>query len=199
VARGKSREELIELLTIEYRKRDLDIAAPRIAMEAEKLRQSQKAFGRARGALFTLRTMGALGSAGVNAIRRGAQEDPEWMRPPPSASYPVRSGRRSAEVVLAADAARWLERAANESRRRVGPLVPIELWLTESVGGTVQVHLGEQAIGTLAPLAAEAFSGELSAASLFDEQPFVKGHIALIPDGESLLEIALPASRAADD
>lgn len=194
VARGKSRDELMQLLADEHAARGLDISPSALAVNAETIQVGLGPFGRARQAVRALRMVTELGSDAVHLVRGHGESDPDWLRPPEYASYPIQAGSSYASVSIDPYAGPVLARVAAEAPRHLGDLVLVDLWLTSGTGGAITVRLGEHTVGGLPSETAAAYAADLIAAhDIFDEAPQVPGR--LLPasaDTPAILEIALP-------
>lgn len=194
VARGKTREQIGELLTTEYAARGLDVAPSVIAYAAEAMELEQQPLGRLRGLVHVLRTLTTVATDGVEMVRGRTLPNPDWMQPPPRAAYVVDTTGPATAVAVDPDAEPVLARAAAEATRRLGPVVLLDVWLDADSDQHLRVHLGEHEIGSLHDGAARLFATDLRAATeLFDES--IRVRATLTPassERAALLEIGRP-------
>lgn len=195
VARGKTREQIGDLLAAEYAARGLDIAQSTLVFGAEMIELEQRPFGKLRGFVRGLQLLRNAGSAAAASGGNHAATDPEWMRPSPRATYRVDTRRPFVAITLNPGAAGVLDRAVAEATRRVGPAVFVDVWL-ERAGADEDVHvyLGEHDVGALSDEATRWFALDLSAAAeLFDEAVRVRAMLTPGATGRSAaLEIGKP-------
>ena len=192
---GKNLDQLRELVSVEYARRNSDAAPSTVALDAEMLQLEQQSFGRARSALKAIRMLTTGGADAIRLIRNATQHDPDWLRPPDRASYPVPTSRdRYVSVELDAATRDWLARIATEAPRRVGPVVLVDVWLSLDQQATQLVaHIGDHRVGTIKTADADAFDQVMRAAELFDEDPYFPGRLTHAGEpGPLALEIPLP-------
>ena len=194
-SKGKSLDQLRKLITAEYRARGLEPAPSVVDFHAEMLQIEQQPFGRARSALTAIRLLTASGAAAIRLLKHGSDPDPEWLRPPDRAAYPLIADRdRYLAIDLDVTAHDWLERVRAGAPRRVGPWVFVDVWLTrgEPVGPLV-AHIGDQRVGIVGADRTTEFDPVLRAAALFDEDLIVTGRLNSA-DGTrpAILEIPFP-------
>jgi hypothetical protein len=200
-SRGKTLDQLIELITAEYSARGIEIAPSMVDFYAEMLQAEQQPFGRVRTALKGIRMLKSAGGEIIRQIKHSSDGDPEWLLPPDRAAFPMIADRnRYTPVQLDAAARDLLERVRTEGPRRVGPWVLIDVWLAREVpAGALIASIGAQRVGTIPQSQANEFDHALRAASLFDEDPVVRGRLtAADGTGAIALEIPLPESQGVD-
>jgi hypothetical protein len=200
-SKGKSLDQLKQMITAEYSARGIEIAPSVIDFKAEMLQTEQQPFGRARNVLRALRMLKAGGGDMIRLIKHASDEDPEWLQPPDRAAYPMIADRnRHTPIEVDAAAHDWLERVRTEAPRRMGPWVLIDVWLSQEVAASpIQTHIGERLVGTLRHSDYDKFHGVMRAAALFDEDPFVRGRLTSSDgEGPATLEIPLPQGDPAD-
>jgi hypothetical protein len=195
-ATGKNIDQLKALVATEYGARGIDLPPFAVAWYAEMLQIEQhRPFGRVRARLKGLRIGAAGGKDFIRTIRGRVPTDPDWLRPPPRASYPVRTDRTHYVPVELDPAARaWMDRVQADAPRRLGPWTLIDAWLNrDQQTGQLTVHIGEHRVGTIHPDDTHRFDRVMTAAALFDEDPVVDAHIspADIADSTPLLEVAI--------
>lgn len=197
-SKGKTLDQLKELVAAEYSARGIDIAPSVVAFNAEMLQVEQQPFGRARSALKAIRMVKSGGADMIRLIKNASQGDAIWLQPPSRASYPVHGGHRYVVVELEASAHDWLARVWAEAPRRMGLWVLVDVWLTrESFASQLIAHIGEQRVGTIRQADVSAFDQIMSAAALFDEDPFLRGRLLGAQGSNSVvLEVPLPAYEA---
>jgi hypothetical protein len=194
-SKGKSLDQLKELIAAEYTTRRIEIAPSVIDFNAEMLQTEQQPFGRARNALKALRMLKAGGGDMIRLIKNASDEDPDWLQPPDRAAYPMIADRnRYTPIKLDAEARDWLERVRTEAPRRMGPWVLVDVWLSKNeIAGLIRAHIGERLVGTITPGDADEFNDVMRAAVLFDEDPFVRGRLTTTDmTAAVVLEIPLP-------
>jgi hypothetical protein len=124
-----------------------------------------------------------------------AKPDPNWLRPPARASYPVVTSRnRTSAVEFDPTAQEWIERLRVEPRRRIGPMIRVKVWLSrDEPSGRLIVHSGEQRVGLIRRTDEAVFDKTMRAAAIFDEDPVVDAVLAAPADRDwAVLEIRLP-------
>jgi hypothetical protein len=200
-SRDKTLDQLKELITAEYSARGIEIAPSMVDFAAEMLQAEQQPFGRVRTALKAIRILKSAGGETIRLIKHASDGDPEWLLPPDRAAYPMIADRnRYTAVQLDAATNDLLERVRTEGPRRVGHWVLIDVWLAREVpAGPLVASIGAQRVGTIPESQANEFDHVLRAASLFDEDPFVRGRLtAADGKGAIALEIPLPESQGVD-
>jgi hypothetical protein len=187
------------LFVSEYGSRGLEVPSPsEISVVADMLEAEGRPFGRSRQKWNALKLLRGVVGDTVGAVRHGVDPNPDWLQPPDEASYPIRAEGSCAAVILNEDALPRLARAAAEGPRRLGPHVLVDLWLSTPDGedveaGTVVVHLGDAAIGTLPALVAAKFAPDMAAAASLDELVYVPGRLtSTTADMPPILEIRQP-------
>ncbi len=199
-SKGRSMDQLRELIIAEYGARGIEIAPSVVELNAEMLQVEQQPFGRARSALKAIRMLTSGGADAIRLLKDDSGHDPEWLRPPDRAAYPMIADRnRYISVQLEASAHDWLERVRTGAPRRIGSWVLIDVWLTRNdPAGQFIAHIGEQRVGLVDPDGTAEFDHVLRAAALFDEDPIVKGRLSNADGtGPAVLEIPLPQSDVA--
>jgi hypothetical protein len=194
-AHGRSVDEITAMLIAEHERRGVDLPPHSAPILAEQIAEAQGPIGRARHVASSLRVLRDFVGLGVDIAKHRVPSNPDWMRPPDRASYPVRPGTEHGEVTLDDDAKPWLDRVARAAARRIGPMVTVQLWLTSSPegDGTLVVHLGEKAVGRLAAPVAARFAADMRAAHFFDEDPRTFGQLFVSPSHARIfLQISLP-------
>ena len=191
-SKGTNRAQLTELIAAEYNARGIEVAPSVIDFNAEMLQTEQQPFGRAKNAIRALRMLKAGGADMIRLIKHASDDDPGWLQPPDRAAYPMIADRqRYAAVELDAAAHDWLDRVRTEAPRRMGPWILIDVWLSRSeAAGQIAAHIGERFVGTVKHGDLHEFDGVMRAATLFDEDPFVRGRLTTA--GAVVLEIPLP-------
>ena len=195
-AEGKNLDQLKALVTTEYSARRIDLPPFAVAWYAEMLQiERRRPFGRLRARLKGLRIGAAGGKDFIRTIRGRVPTDPDWLRPPPRASYPVRADRTHYVPVELDPAARaWMDRVQAHAPRRLGPWTLIDTWLDrDQQTGQLLVHIGEHRVGTIHTDDTHRFDRVMAAAALFDEDPVVDARLspADTADSTPLLEVAI--------
>jgi hypothetical protein len=200
-SKGKTLDQLKQLITDEYSARGIEIAPSVVDFHAEMLQTEQQPFGRARTALKAIQMLKASGGDMIRLIKHASDDDPEWLQPPDRAAYPMIADRsRYTPVQLDAAASDLLERVRNEGPRRVGPWVLIDVWLArKDPTGPLVASIGDQRVGTISQTHANEFDAAMRAAMLFDEDPFARGRLtATDGTGAVVLEIPLPERQSVE-
>lgn len=195
-AKDKSHQAVVALLIEEYRARGLDLIPSTADVLAQGIELELQPFGRLRAGVQAVKALTDVIGDVPARFRSVRTEDPEWMRPPPRATYPAPHGRRWVTIALDPAAGSILTRAWADGSHRLGPLVDITLWLdTEPGGASISVRLGEHRLGTLPPDAAAAFRPHVAAAvDLYDESVRIRGRLLQsATDRPPLLEVGLPS------
>lgn len=195
--RGKDIDEITDILSAEYARRDIDFSPVEVGITAQALHLQQQPFGRTRSTLKGLRLL----KASVTDIVRTAknpttEEPPQWLQPPDRATYPMPHGRNSYIAVTAdPDGHRWIARAWADTHDRVGPFGLVDVWLTtDSETADIIAHIGGQRVGVIPASHADVYRQTLRAAAVFDEDPVTRGRLSqLQPPRPVLLEIRAPS------
>ena len=202
-SKGKGLEQLKALVVTEYGARGIELPSIEAAWYAEMLQIEQRPFGRVRSALKGLRMSAAVAREGIRMIRGRVPADPDWLRPPERASYPICTGRTHfVPVELDASALSWMGRVQAHAPRRLGPWTLIDAWLTrDDPTGQLVVHIGEQRVGTVRADDSSRFDHAMTAAALFDEDPAVPARLtsAHSPDSTAVLELSIPRAAQAGE
>ncbi|HSY15995.1 MAG TPA: hypothetical protein VK816_08420 [Jatrophihabitantaceae bacterium] len=111
-------------------------------------------------------------------------EEPEWLRRPERASYPVplMGGGRWADVLLDPGAGEWLASVTAGKPDHPGPFGRIEVWLSREGAAGIAVHVGVRQVGRLRDSDAGQFERIMRAAALFDEDPFLRGRLSTLAE-----------------
>lgn len=195
LARGKSRSELVALLTAEYARRGLDVSPAATVMQAGMLELEQRPFGKVRAGLAAFKTMATVTRDAVSGLRHAFHERPSWLEPVENALFEVpSSGRSWIPVGIAPEAAEWLARVAVDANPTPQLLTHCEAWLRPVAGAEgIDVLIGEQRVGRLDGPDAEAFRPALVAAARYQELPVVRAQLLWSGDeAERSLAIARP-------
>ena len=195
-AKGKNLDQLKTLVASEHSARGIELPPFAVAWYAEMLQiEQRRPFGRVRARLKGLRISAALGRDFVRMIRGRSPTDPDWLRPPQRASYPVRTNRTHYIPVELDPAGRaWMDRVQAHAPRRLGPWTLVDAWLDrDQQTGQLVVHIGEHRVGTLHSDDTHRFDRVMTAAALFDEDPVAEARLspAENPESTPLLELAI--------
>ena len=171
-------------------------------MEVQWAERSWQPLAGVRSQWLIVGSLPGLFAAATRDFTKRWDTGPDWMQPPPQASYPLVIGsRRSAVVHLDPGTDEWLGSVGRAGFRRLGDLVTVNAWLTQlpstgEAAGEIVVHVGERRVGTLSAAVAQEFAPELAAAAFYDEFVPVRG-ILLPADryGTAMLELRLPTPR----
>lgn len=199
---GKTVEEIIELLTVEYAQRDVDAGTAAIAAVADGMHFEQQLrrtpLRRVRSTVAGIGLVNGFLRDVVRAVRSDLASIPQWLQPPARAAYPLtRDTSHYTAITLDPDARSGLVRAWTETPRRVANLASVDVWLTRDTdtGGLV-AHVGDRRVGTIGPDQAGAYSEALRAAAMFDEDPVTRGWLLKLRSADALiLEIPAPQPR----
>lgn len=199
-ASGKSSEELVEDLAAEYAARGLEVQRPSLAVVTEDILLSRRPLGRARSAVRQARILASGGKLVVDHIRNPGERDPEWLRPPDRAAYPVRDHAPTGHVAVVLDPGveDLLGRVQQAALRRLPDGAVVDVWFTEERTADddqplVVVHIGAHRVGVVPTNRAAGFPAVFRAAALFDEDPVVTAMLAR-PGGRTwYLDLAAPA------
>ena len=122
VSRGKTRDELRALLQQELRERDAWMEPREVEMTIDLLATEHEPLGKARLALRGIKALSELVTVGhkiFEDVREPPEEkleetEPEWLKPPERAPYPIRTVRQHCVAVQLDPGARtWLERVVH--------------------------------------------------------------------------------------
>ncbi len=220
---GKSRDELRAMLRAEYERRGVGFSQLSIEVSVEAIERRRTPLGSATtsvqgvaaAAVQTWLMVGRIVSV-VKLIRGEGvpdlQEPASWLEPPEEAAYRVvadREGDRWMTVELDDSAAEFLERAHAAARPVLGGpeiLRPIDTalldaWLAwdttpPSANSRLVVHIGDQAVGVLAPRDAERYTDVMTAAARRHEFPRMSATLTTFDrEPHQLLEIRAPRER----
>jgi hypothetical protein len=176
-SKGKTLDELRALLAAEYAQREVDVAPSAVARHAAMLSLERQPFGRIRSAWKATRTLATVGSDAIHIYRNSSEPEPEWMRLPDRASFPIPVARTQyTSVELQPQIEVWLDQAYVHAPRRFDLYAFVEVWLSRD-GDSIAVHLGQRRIGAMRGGLVSVFDQVMSAAALFDEDPFVRGRL----------------------
>ena len=188
---GKSIDELRSLIAAEYAQRDIDIAPSAIELSVEMLSAERQPFGRLRNSIKAVRMLKDSGSDLVHQFRHPSV-DPEWLRPPDRASYPMIRSRRYMAVEIDDTALEMVRQAFDAAPERVGMFAMIDVWFTQDTEHVI-AHLGQQRVGKLPASAAAQYASTFRAAALFDEDPAVRARLSRSEaTGVVVLEVPSP-------
>jgi hypothetical protein len=213
VSRDKTRDELRALLQQELRERDAWMEPRQVEMTIDMLATEHDALGKARLALRGVKALSELVTVGHKIFEEASdpteeeleESEPEWLKPPERAAYPITTlHRHCVAVELDSGARTWLERVA-QARSQLFGETEVEIWLTweatpREVGALgLDVHIGETRVGRLDSDIAEHFRPAMDAAAERDEDPWTRGWLSKI-SGEMpyLLEVAVPETDPSD-
>lgn len=196
VARGKSRQELSALLTVEYARRGIDVSPAVVVMQAGMLELEQKPFGKVRVGLTVLKTMATVTRGTVSGLRHALEDSPAWLEPPDDALFEVPATDDAwVSVSIATDAKDWLAHVAADANPTPQLLTHCEAWLRPHETGPIDVFIGQQRVGHMDGPAADSFRSALAAAARYQELPVVRAQLLWSDDeAERSLALARPAS-----
>ena len=204
VKTGKSRQELSDLLERELQQRGLRADPVSIDLGVDAI-QADTPAERVRAGWRALRTIGEGLGGLVTELKNVGNPPPEWVRPPPKASY--RASRTIGEwITVAADpgAAPMLERALSTAVYNPLPddQVRFEVWLSwepdpVDTRSLIWVHIAADKVATLDSNQTGRFRADMEGASRTGQLPAVEARITRQagPPGY-LLELGAPASLA---
>jgi hypothetical protein len=209
----KSREEIRALLERELSERDLTTEPLLVERQVEMILADREPFGKTRFAIRALKQLkdsqASRGQGGLLKQVGGQgkpQEEPDWLKPPARAAYPVWSpGPQWTVVELDPASRQWLTRIAESDPARLTGGRWLEVWLTWTNGHAdtdprLAVHIGTEQVGKLEADVEQYFRPVMEAAAERDEDPWTRGRLSAISGPMSyLLEVELPASPPGDD
>ncbi len=208
----QSRDELRARLEQELSERGLSTEPLLLERQVEMILAEREPFGKARFALRTLKALkdsqASRGSPLKGAIERPHEPDdePDWLKPPDRAAYPVRSiSPKRTPVELDPAAREWLERIKDSDPSHLAGSRNLEVWLTRDSGNPADasrltVHIGTERVGVLRTDVEEQFRPVMEAAAERDEDPWMRGRLSASTGPlPFLLEVELPAAIPSDD
>jgi len=198
VVRGRSngldRSQRRKMLIEELGRRK--IALSPLAVEAQL---DAMELGPGRRAGRGLKLLAGLGSGVRKVIRDGVADPPEWLQPPPRASYPARTGHRDwVAVALDGDAGAWLDRVMVAAPNRINDTTTVTSWLAwdpepRTPDSRLAVHIGAPRVGIVDLAATKRFEPVMEAAERRQELPWIRSRLTSIGDGaRHLLELPSP-------
>jgi hypothetical protein len=211
----QSRDELRTQLEQELSERDLSTEPLLLERQVEMILADREPFGKVR---FALRTLKALKDSPAFPASRGGileqvserpdepDDDPDWLKPPDRAAYPVRGiSPQRTRVELDSAARGWLERIKETDPGHLAGSRDVEVWLTrgseDPVGDSrLAIHIGAERVGVLRADVEEQFRPVMEAAAERDEDPWTRGRLSATSGAlPFLLEVELPAPAPVDD
>jgi hypothetical protein len=204
----KSRDEVRALLERELSTRGLTTAPLMVERQVEMVLADREPLGKTRFALRALRqlkdsqasrdhSLGGMFEQGEGRI--APKDEPDWLKPPDRAAYPVWSpGPKWAPVELDPAARAWLDRIKESDPRQLAGGRELEVWLTWDSGhpaadSRLAVHIGAESVGMLRVGVEEKFWPVMEAAGERDEDPWTRGRLSAISGPMPyLLEVELP-------
>jgi hypothetical protein len=208
----QSRDELRTRLEQELSERGLSTEPLLLERQVEMILADREPFGKMR---FALRTLKALKDSSASPGRTLEQvserphrpgDDPDWLKSPDRAAYPVRSASpRRTPVELDPAAREWLERIKDSDPSNLARSRELEVWLTRDGGNPADarrtsVHVGAERVGVLRADVEQQFRPVLEAAAERDEDPWTRGRLSTTSGPlPFLLEVELPESVPIDD
>lgn len=179
-AGDRSAEEVLDDLAGEYAVRGLEVRRSVLAVAADQILLAQRPLGRVRVAVTRTRELALAGREIVHRFRTLDEEEPDWLRPPDRAAYPLRDHHDTghAPVVLDPGVDELLELVQGAARLRVVDAVQVEVWFTAAQAtrdepAVVVAHIGAHRVGVVPAEQAAGFPAVFRAAALFDEDPVV--------------------------
>jgi hypothetical protein len=204
--RDNTRDEVRALLERELTERGLTMEPLMVEREVEMILADREPFGKARFALRILKALkdsqASRGSPLEQVMQRPNEpdEEPDWLKPPDRAVYPVWSpGPKWTPVELDPAARTWLDRIRESDPGRLATGHGLEVWLTWDSGPSatdsrLAVHIGTEQVGMLRAGVEEKFRPVMEAAAERDEDPWTRGRLSAISAPMPyLLEVELPA------
>lgn len=196
---GGDRQAVRSRLEQELRSRGVRRRARQVEEDVDRLLAERETDGGRRKGFDALRQIGKVGVEVARAVQAGHRPDPEWMRPPMRAGYPIEAeGKNWSTIRLDEDAQAWLERCANAAGPRVAGTATVEVWIEPERSidqdGPIAppvVHLGESRIGVLTDEDARQLMAALSAAADRDEAARCEAQVSRTSGGW-LVELNLP-------
>ncbi len=197
--RGKDREQLRAMLTAELGRQGLTATPLQIESQLDAMLASAAPRGRGRVTFRGLKGLVGVAKGMRTLLDEGVAPTPEWLEPPPRASYPVPANRRDWLAVPVDPAAgAWLDRALADAPMRMNDTVTLDAWLAwdpepRTAGSRLAVHIGDQRVALLDAVTEERYRPEMAAAARRDELPLVRARVTQLHDPpRHLLELAAP-------
>jgi hypothetical protein len=207
---GHDRAELRSMLKSELAERGVSMDPLGVEQAIDQLWISHGE--RAREGAEALRTVGKIGLAVANAIRKRELPElpdmsvPEWLEPPARAVYAVPQrddpGHQWTAVHLDQGNTDWLQRvyAAVPRLVEIVESATFDAWLDwthpQDRSGGLQVYFGERRVGLLDEEATAAYRDVADAAAHREEFPCVEARLTPIrAEDNYLLEVALPVLK----
>ena len=211
-SQDKSRDEVRALLEQELSERGLTTEPLMVEREVEMILAHREPFGKTRFVLRALKQLKDSQPSGGGLLKQVSERpdepdgEPDWLKPPDRAAYPVWSaGPKWAAVELDPAARTWLERIKESDPGHLAGGHELEVWLTwdssdPATDSRLAVHIGAEQVGILRPDFEEKFRPVMEAAAERDEDPWTRGRLSAISGSMPyLLEVELPASPPGDD
>jgi hypothetical protein len=171
---GKSREELRSLLTHELAQRDQSMEPVELEQTLDVLVMERAPFGTARIALLGIKALRGLGSSSsplekVQERRPEGRElmQPDWMKLPDRAAYPVHTvGGEPTAVTIDPLAHSLLDEVLEATAAQVSR---IPVWFSAESDTIIAVHIGTRRVGELHGDVVARYAAPMKAASERDE------------------------------
>ena len=140
-----------------------------------------------------------LGGGMKRMLQAPGSAQPEWLLPPPRASYPAGFGPADTMVDLDAGVAPYLDQVLAAIAFRVGNQVSVDAWLAwdpdpRTPDSRLAVHIGSLRVGVLDATATARREPLMAAAGRREEWPCVKGRLLKVHDDPPYL-LALALAR----
>ena len=184
---GKTRDQLREMLHAELAHRGVSESPIAIELGLDAMLAQDSPFGKAR---FTVSSLKKLADIGVGIYKAFHENDnvtprtPEWMEPPPRASYAVRTDfyRDSIGVGLGPRAEAVLDRVFDVAHSLWKDLALVNVWLSWDPeppmdNSRIAVSIGNEKIGWVEVGKTDSYRASMDAAAERGELPFLQARL----------------------
>jgi hypothetical protein len=202
---GKRRGEVRSLLEAEFNKRQLSVSPRSVERDVDALLEEQRPYGKLRVAARGIRAIAALTgepAAGGGLARvladahvNGGELLANRLALPERAAYPIyASGNWNVAVKIDGEATRLLDDILWGRKSGSADVVPVRIWLSVSPSAnSVDVHIGNERVGSLHRDVMARFAGPIAAADERDEAPWTDARLVRRAEKPlHVLELALP-------
>jgi hypothetical protein len=176
---GKTRDQLREMLTAELGRREAKEAPFAMEMMLDKIQAPETPLGRARFTLSGLKAAAGLFSGVVKMLRNpDSMEQPEWLEPPPRATYEIYADHRNAVgIELDPVAEAWLDRVLDEASAITRDMATVKAWLAwdpepQTPSSRLAAHIGAERVGVVPDADVRLFQAAMDSASRSNGVPF---------------------------
>jgi hypothetical protein len=190
---GMDRSQRRDLLLEELGRREITLSPLAVELQLDKMD-----LGPTRAVGRGLKMLAGLASGVRKTARDGIADPPEWLQPPPRASYPVRGYRNWVAVELDPDAGPWLDQVLTEAPNRLNNTTQVTSWLawdpeSRTPDSRLAVHLGSERVGVVDLAATKRFVPVMEAAARRQELPWLRSRLTAVGGASTyLLELPTP-------